>query len=162
MTLHGDFSLPPENVQSYPRPPLLEPVDYILRVELGEHVVAETRRGLRMLETHHAPTYYFPCGDVAAELRPVSGRTFCEWKGVAQYADVAIAGQVAPRASWFYNKPSSRFARLTDHIAFYPALMSVCYVGSLRVVPQLGNFYGGWVTPNLTGTIKGAPGTRHW
>jgi hypothetical protein len=27
---------------------------------------------------------------------------------------------------------------------------------------QPGDFYGGWVTANLTGRIKGGPGTRDW
>ena len=27
---------------------------------------------------------------------------------------------------------------------------------------QPGDFYGGWITPNLEGQIKGGPGTRHW
>ncbi len=29
-------------------------------------------------------------------------------------------------------------------------------------MPQPGDFYGGWVTPNLDVQIKGAPGTKHW
>ena len=40
--------------------------------------------------------------------------------------------------------------------------MDEAWVGDLRVIPQPGNFYGGWVTPNLDGQIKGAPGTQHW
>ena len=34
--------------------------------------------------------------------------------------------------------------------------------GEERVVPQAGDFYGGWITANLRGPFKGAPGTRHW
>jgi hypothetical protein len=40
--------------------------------------------------------------------------------------------------------------------------MEACFVGELEVIPQPGDFYGGWMTPNLTGTIKGAPGTEFW
>jgi hypothetical protein len=40
--------------------------------------------------------------------------------------------------------------------------MDEAWVGDVRVLPQPGDFYGGWVTPNLTGRIKGAPGTRFW
>jgi hypothetical protein len=29
-------------------------------------------------------------------------------------------------------------------------------------MPQPGDFYGGWLTPNLDGIAKGAPGTNHW
>ena len=69
------MQLTPENVQDYPRPPALEPVRQRLRVALGGQVIAETTRGLRVLETHHAPTYYLPLADVAeGVLHPASTR----------------------------------------------------------------------------------------
>lgn len=154
--------LPRENVKSYPRPPRLEPVPQQIRVVLGGATVAETTRALRVLETHHAPTYYLPRGDVQATLRPVPGTSFCEWKGVARYLDVIAGEKTAPRAAWAYDRPTAEFAALAGHIAFYAGLMDEAWVGDLRVVPQPGDFYGGWVTPNLEGRIKGAPGTRHW
>jgi hypothetical protein len=30
------------------------------------------------------------------------------------------------------------------------------------VTPQPGNFYGGWITPDVAGPFKGEPGTRSW
>lgn len=154
--------LPCENVQSYPRPPRLEPVPHRIRVVLGGVVVADTGRALRVLETHHAPAYYLPTGDVQATLRPVPGTSFCEWKGVARYFDVIAGGKTAPRAAWAYDRPTAGFAALAGHVAFYAGLMDEAWVGEVRVVPQPGDFYGGWVTPNLEGRIKGAPGTRNW
>ncbi len=151
-----------ENVQSYPRPPRLEPVSQRILIRLDDAVVADTTGALRVLETHHAPTYYLPPGDVAAELLPVTGRSFCEWKGTAQYHDVRVGGVTAPRAAWSYARPTGRFAALAGYVAFYAALMQDIRVGDLKVIPQPGNFYGGWVTPNLDGQIKGAPGTEHW
>lgn len=47
-------------------------------------------------------------------------------------------------------------------MAFYAGLMDEVWVGDLRVLPQPGDFYGGWITANLDEQIKGAPGTRHW
>jgi len=47
-------------------------------------------------------------------------------------------------------------------VAIYAEPMDACFVAGERVVPQPGNFYGGWVTSNLEGAIKGAPGTLHW
>lgn len=52
-----------ENVQSYPRPPALEPVPQRITIRLGGTLVADTSRALRVLETHHAPTYYLPPED---------------------------------------------------------------------------------------------------
>jgi uncharacterized protein (DUF427 family) len=154
--------LPRENVQSYPRPPALEPVPQRIVVKLGGVLVAETTRALRVLETHHAPTYYVPPEDIQAMLRPASQRSFCEWKGVARYFDVLAGSATAPMAAWAYDAPTARFAALAGYVAFYAGLMEEAWVGDMRVIPQPGDFYGGWVTPNLVGRIKGAPGTQHW
>ncbi len=156
------MELPEEDVQSYPRPPALEPVPQRLRVVLGGEVVADTAQGLRVLETHHAPTYYFPPDDVLAALSRASGGSFCEWKGRATYWDIAGGDRQVARAAWSYAAPTERFAALKDHLAFYAGLVDEAWVGETRVTPQPGDFYGGWVTPNLTGIVKGAPGTRHW
>jgi len=154
--------IPRENVQSYPRPPALEPVPQRITIRLGGVLVADTTRALRVLETHHAPSYYVPPDDIHASLRTAQGSSFCEWKGVARYFDVIAGGKTSLRAAWTYDRPTARFAALADHLAFYAGLMDEAWVGDLRVIPQPGDFYGGWVTPNLDGQIKGAPGTRHW
>jgi len=156
------MDLPDEVVQEYPRPPALEAVPQRLRVMLGDVCVADTVRGLRVLETHHAPTYYIPPDDVTGTLVPADGASFCEWKGQARYWSVAAGDVVADSAAWSYDRPSSRFAPLAGYLAFYAGKMGACWVGDTRVLPQPGDFYGGWVTPNLRGQIKGLPGTRHW
>ena len=151
-----------ENVQDYPRPPALEPVAERLRVMLAGKVIAETTRGFRVLETHHAPTYYLPRASISAELSPAPGRSFCEWKGAAVYWDVMVGDAVARRAAWSYPEPTKPFRDIAGHVAFYASAMEACFVGEHRVLPQPGDFYGGWVTDNLRGQIKGAPGTEHW
>lgn len=151
-----------ENVQSYPRPPALEPVAQRVRVMLGGQVIVDTTSALRVLETHHAPSYYVPRADISGDLAPAAGTSFCEWKGKATYWTVTAGGVTAKAAAWSYPSPSARFAALKEHLAFYAARMEACFVGAVQVMPQPGDFYGGWVTPNLTGHIKGAPGTRHW
>jgi uncharacterized protein (DUF427 family) len=151
-----------ENVDDYPRPPALEPVPQRIVVKLGSVLVADTTAALRVLETHHAPTYYIPPQDVHATLRPAAGSSICEWKGAARYFDVVAGERTAPRAAWAYDHPTPAFAPLAGYLAFYAGLMDEAWVGNNRVVPQPGDFYGGWVTPNLEGRIKGAPGTRHW
>lgn len=156
-------ALAEENVQEYPRPPRLEPVGAVLRVVFAGETIAETERGWRVLETHHAPSYYIPPEDVRQDLlRPAGGGSFCEWKGRARYWDVVVGDRTAEAGSWSYDRPSNDFAPLARHHAFYARMMEACFVGDIRVTPQPGGFYGGWVTPNLTGTIKGAPGTEGW
>jgi uncharacterized protein (DUF427 family) len=157
------MSLARENVQHYPRPPALEPVAERLSVMLGGVEIAATTRGFRVLETHHAPTYYFPPEDVRqGALRPSAGRTLCEWKGVARYFDVVAEPREELRAAWSYPNPTPVFAPIAGFVAFYPGRMDACFVGDMQVRPQPGDFYGGWVTPNLDGIVKGGPGTEGW
>jgi len=157
--------LPVENVQDYPRPPRLEPVAQALRVDFAGVPVAQADPGTawRVLETHHAPTYYLPPASVlSSALVPSSRETFCEWKGRAVYFDLVVNGRRSRNAAWAYPAPTARFEAIRDHLAFYATSVDGAWVGDIKVVPQPGDFYGGWVTPNLTGRIKGAAGTLHW
>ncbi|MFW5641512.1 MAG: DUF427 domain-containing protein [Roseicyclus sp.] len=156
-------ALPVENVEDYPRPPRLEPVTETLRVIYGGVTIAETTRGFRILETWHPPTYYIPPEDVLmAALVPSPRESFCEWKGRAVYHDLVLDTRRSPNAAWAYPAPVTRYAGLKDHLSFYAGSVDEAFVGDLKVRPQPGDFYGGWVTSNLTGRIKGAAGTRHW
>lgn len=155
--------LVPENVQDYPRPPALEPARVPLRAILSGTVIAETTRGFRVLETHHAPTYYFPPEDIlAGSLLETRGRSWCEWKGEARYFDAKAQGVVSHKAAWSYPKPTAAFAAIAGYVAFYPERLEACFVGDELVTNQPGSFYGGWVTSNLTGIVKGEPGTEGW
>ncbi|MEO0715000.1 MAG: DUF427 domain-containing protein, partial [Pseudomonadota bacterium] len=122
----------------------------------------DATRAFRVLETHHAPTYYIPPEDVMAALIPSRGTTFCEWKGQAAYFEVQAGDKTAHHAAWSYPSPSASFSTLAGHVSFYAGAMDACFVGEERVIPQPGDFYGGWVTANLQGRIKGTPGTEHW
>jgi uncharacterized protein (DUF427 family) len=152
-----------ESVWDYPRPPALEPSTEHVRVILGGVVIADTRAALRILETSHPPTYYLPVADfLPGSLRPASGSSYCEWKGVASYVDLLGGDRVAPAAGWFYPTPARAYAALRDHIAVYPRAVDRCTVDGEVVRPQPGDFYGGWVTDRVVGPFKGEPGTRFW
>ncbi len=152
-----------ESVWAYPRPAVAETFGgHLLIVHRGV-TVAETRRGVRTLETSHPPSYYFPPGDVAAALlRPSRRRSFCEWKGEAGYHDAVVGGAVLRDVAWRYADPTPGFAALRDHLAFYAGLFDGCFVDDERVVPQAGGFYGGWITSRVAGPFKGEPGSGGW
>ena len=152
-----------ESVWDYPRPPRVEQTSRLVRVVFNGETVAESTGSLRVLETSHPPTYYIPPGDVRLEyLNPSAGQTMCEFKGVAGYYDLRVGRRVSENAAWSYSNPRSRYRSLKDHIAFYPGRVDACYVGGEQVVPQSGDFYGGWVTPDILGPFKGEPGTERW
>ena len=152
-----------ESVWDYPRPPKLEPVSDRIRVLFGGQQIANSKSAFRVLETSHPPTYYIPPADVGSGvLRPNALRSMCEWKGQSRYFDVVVNGAVAEQAAWCYPKPVRAFAEIKDHVAFYAHHMQECWVGDKRVQPQVGDFYGGWITSNIVGPFKGPPGTRFW
>lgn len=147
-----------EDVWQYPRPPRVEASDALIEIEHRGQILARTRRALRVLETSHPPSYYLPSQDIdMSRLEPVQRRSFCEFKGWAGYW--ALDGQVV---AWSYAEPALGFQSIAGALAFYPSRLDECRVNGERVQAQEGDFYGGWITSNLKGPFKGAPGTSGW
>lgn len=154
--------LPRESVWDYPRPPRVEPAGRPVRVELGGRALARSSRALRVCETAGPPVIYVPEADLEpGAIEPVTGTTFCEWKGTATYFDAVAGPERAERAAWTYPEPSRGFESLREHVAFYPGRVE-CYLGDERVHPQPGQFYGGWITAEIAGPFKGEPGSEGW
>lgn len=151
-----------ESVWDYPRPPAIEPSNRRVEVRLNERVIASTRTAFRVLETAGAPTWYLPPQAVDFyALIAVDAHSFCEWKGVATYWDVADAQRRIARAAWSYPEASGHFAVIAGCIAFYCDRLD-CRVDGQRAFAQPGGFYGGWVTPDVVGPFKGELGTLGW
>lgn len=152
-----------ESAWDYPRPAIAQPTRAHVVIEHLGRVVANTRSSVRTLETSHPPSYYIPPTDIAPGfLRRAAGTSFCEWKGVAEYWDIVIEDTVLPRVGWSYPTPTSAFAMIRDHVAFYAAPFDRCTVDGEIVTPQPGAFYGGWITARVAGPFKGIPGSRDW
>jgi len=151
-----------ESVWDYPRPPRVERDARRIEVRVGDACVAKTDHALRVLETASPPTFYIPPADVdLQQLMAAAGSSHCEWKGEARYWSIRTDDQVLQQVAWSYPAPHEAFASLRDHIAFYPGRVA-CYVDGIRVQPQPGQFYAGWITPELVGPFKGAPGSEGW
>ena len=154
---------PAESVWEYPRPPRVETDTRAIEVTFAGRIVAATDRALRVLETSHPPAFYLPREDCdGGALFEESSRSFCEYKGSARYVGLRVGRRESRDAGWFYPEPSPDYAMLADHIAFYPARVDGCTVGGVPVAAQEGDFYGGWITPEIRGPFKGGPGTRGW
>jgi uncharacterized protein (DUF427 family) len=152
-----------ESVWDYPRPPRLEDSTQPIQILFNEVLLADTQRAKRVLETSHPPVYYIPPEDIRMEyLRQTARSSFCEWKGMAAYYTIEVGDQVAENAAWFYADPTPAFLGIQNYVAFYPSRMQACYVNGELVTSQPGDFYGGWITSNIIGPFKGAPGTWGW
>jgi uncharacterized protein (DUF427 family) len=94
-------------------------------------------------------------------LQPAGRGSFCEWKGPALYWDLMDGERRLPQVAWSYPKPLAGAEPLADCIAFYAHHLD-CTVDGAHVVAQSGGFYGGWITPELSGPFKGEPNSSHW
>jgi len=152
-----------ESVWDYPRPPRLEAVRKQVEVIFGGQTIALTLEPMRVLETSHPPVYYLPRNSIVpGVLVPTDRTTFCEFKGVASYFTVVQGGHFEPDAAWTYEEPVSDYEAMAGHVSFYPGRMDTCLVDGDFVQGQPGGFYGGWVTSDIAGPFKGAPGSEGW
>lgn len=152
-----------ESVWDYPRPPRLEPTTRHLRIVFDGEVIADSNRAYRVLETSHPPTYYIPIADFKqGVLVPARGVSHCEFKGTAHYFDILSKNQCATRAAWGYPQPLKPFEVLHGTVSVYAHKMEACFVNDEKVKSQEGDFYGGWITSDIVGPFKGAPGTWGW
>ncbi len=156
-----------ESVWDYPRPPEVREVEHDVRVVWAGQVIAGSERARKVCETAGAPVYYLPPDDVARQfLIPADGLSICEWKGAAIYYDLMTGGQRAEIAAFSYPEPLNDlgmgYDKIAGWIAFYAGRVDEAWVGDMRARPQPGGLYAGWVTPNIVGPIKGAPGTEGW
>jgi uncharacterized protein (DUF427 family) len=161
-----------ESVWDYPRPPRVERTSRRLVVVVAGRTIADTTAGWRVLETSQPPAFYLPSRDVDLSCLVLDrDRTWCEWKGTAQYWSIVVPDRagaaggrpdVRPGAAWSYPRPNPGYEAITDHLAFYPQRVDACYVDDERVLANEGDFYGGWITSSVVGPFKGGAGSRGW
>ncbi|KLI63372.1 DUF427 domain-containing protein [Aurantiacibacter marinus] len=152
-----------ESVWGYPRPAVAEQTGVHIVIEHTGMTIADTRNAVRVLETSHPPNYYIPPDDIApGVLRRAAGSSMCEWKGAARYWDIVAGDAVLEKVGWSYPSPTPAFHILRDYLAFYAAPFDRCIVDGETVIPQPGQFYGGWITSKVAGPFKGVPGSRFW
>ncbi len=152
-----------ESVWDYPRAPRVEPSTRRVKVVFNNTVVAESGRALKVCERSSPPTYYVPDDDVRTDLLvPSDNASYCEWKGAAAYFDVVVGDRTARNAAWCYPAPKKPYRDLEGHIAFYAGRVDAAYLDDEKVTPQPGDFYAGWITREIVGPFKGAPGAFRW
>lgn len=108
----------------------IKPVQRRIRVLLGDEVLADTAKALRLMEVgkdFYDPIIYVPEADIRAKLRPVDHRTHCPLKGDASYFDLADeSGQIREeKIAWSYADAFDFAAELKGHIAFRPDLTTI-------------------------------------
>lgn len=97
-----------------------------LIVRAGDQVIAESQRPLVLYEAGFAPRWYVSREDVnEAALEPVQRQTFCPYKGICSYYDIADSHQ----AAWSYRDAYREVDRISDLISFEPDKVTVLIDG---------------------------------
>ncbi|HWJ70781.1 MAG TPA: DUF427 domain-containing protein [Sphingobium sp.] len=98
----------------------IEPSPKRVRVMIGDETIADSLAARLLLESGHAPVYYFPLDDVrTARLRATSHHTHCPLKGDASYWSIEAGGREIENAVWSYPAPLPAAAAIDNHLAFY-------------------------------------------
>jgi uncharacterized protein (DUF427 family) len=104
-----------------------------LVVRHGDQVIADTTGPLVLYESGFAPRWYVRRADVdQAALAPAEGQTFCPYKGLCSYYDIADAH----RAAWSYEDAWTEVRRVSGLVSFEPGKLEVSLDGRrLRLEP---------------------------
>ena len=130
---HPDVTLAQETIHNPSEPRhfmRLKPVGRRVRIRLGDEVLAETTRALRVLEVGkdlYDPVLYVPDEDVVARLGPNDRTTHCPLKGDAAHFDlIGEDGTVRqPKIAWSYREPLGHASGLAGRTAFYTDRLTV-------------------------------------
>lgn len=77
---------------------------------------------------------------------------------MATYYTVQLAdGKSIVNQIWSYEQPTPSFEPIRGYLSFYAEPWD-CFVDGEKVEPQPGDFYGGWVTSEIEGIVKGRTG----
>ena len=99
----------------------------------GESIV-DTDRAVLVLETQHAPIYYFRREDVRMDLaRPTAHASFCPFKGEASYWTLTVADKTEENVFWSYETPYAEVPDMKDLIAMYWDRMDAWYEDGAEV-----------------------------
>src|SRR5262245_61125022 len=102
-------------------------------VRYRERIIADTSRPLVLYESGFAPRWYVARADIdVSALALAEQQTFCPYKGMCSYYDIADAR----RAAWSYREAYPEVVRISDLVSFEPDIVSVELDGTqLRLEP---------------------------
>lgn len=114
-----------EQVYVHPRSPFCR-IDALstgrhVRVESGGELVADTTRGVLLLETGQPMRFYLPRLDVLAPLERGEAGFRCAYKGEGIYYSVCLKDRRLEKAAWSFLNPTAEAYALRGMVAFDPA-----------------------------------------
>lgn len=80
--------------------------------------------GVVLAESDHTKivdrNHYFPANTINREyFKENNTHTTCSWKGVANYYDIVVNGEVNKDAAWYYPSTKDAAKKIEGYIAFW-------------------------------------------
>lgn len=103
--------------------------------------------------------YFIPPSRVKLPLSTTPRTNYTELLGNATYYAIMSpisATEIISNRIWSYNEPSKEYEAIQGYLAFFVGPWE-CYVDNERAHPPPADFYGGWVTSDIEGLVKGHP-----
>jgi uncharacterized protein (DUF427 family) len=105
-----------------------------LVVRAGDRVIADTTSPVVLYESGFAPRWYVPRDEISGDALALNElQTFCPYKGIASYYDIAGV----ENGAWSYRAPLDDMAEIADLVSFEPDRVEVTLDGE-RLVPEPG------------------------
>lgn len=127
-----------EEIGVHPRDPYhrvdVLATDRVVRVSLGDELLAESSRALALFESNLPPRWYLPREDVRVTLEPSDTVTRCPYKGTASYHSVGVEG--GEDLVWFYEDPLPEVARIKDRVCFFNEKVDLELDGEAQERPE--------------------------
>ena len=150
-----------ESVWAYPRPPRIDPDAREIVVRVGDTVIARSPRPPGPGDRKPADDLSAARGRRSDAARAVAWRVAVRVERRRPLLDRRHAIPPVRTRGVVVSRSPARIRSASRLPSFYPGRLE-CYVNGERVRPQPGVFYGGWITSEVVGPFKGAPGTEAW
>ena len=122
----------------------IAPVQGRVEAFSGDTLIASSVKAMVMYETRLQPVVYFPLDDVLVQLTPnTEKKTFCPFKGTAEYFDVQLPGGLIDAGAWTYRKASPESLPVENYVSFMPnALTRLNWETVQQTQPMSGSISG--------------------
>jgi uncharacterized protein (DUF427 family) len=112
----------------------IQPAGNRVRVTFNGETIVDTDQALLVLETKHAPIYYFRREDVRMDFtQRTEHTTFCPFKGEASYWTLTVGDKTGENVFWSYETPYLEVPDMKDLIGIYWDRMDAWYENGAEV-----------------------------
>ncbi|KAH7311481.1 hypothetical protein B0I35DRAFT_452720 [Stachybotrys elegans] len=107
-----------------------------VEIRINGRTIAKSASSVHLHETGLPTRYYLPLASVdQSVLQPSSLKTYCPYKGEAEYYSVRFDGKLHENVVWYYRYPIIECAAIAGLVCFYNEKLDILLDGELLKRP---------------------------